>query len=89
MRILGVELHVPCESELTWLPQCAALGTIAGLVLLGITQGDPAVLLAEQACALTAGFLAAAGANLNAGWRGVAICLMCGLCSYGVVLGLL
>lgn len=89
MKFLAVDLRFPKISDLARLPLCFALGGIVGLALQAVTHGDAEGVIAEGMAALTAGFLAAAGANRDSGWRGAAICLMGALCCYGIVLALL
>lgn len=89
MQILGVKLHFPSNADLQLLPLCLIAGFSMGAALVKATHGPTDVALAMGACGVAAGFLCAAGANLDAGWRGAALCLAGAGASYVCTLSLL
>lgn len=89
MKVLGVELRFPSQSDLMLVPFCGLLGAVIGALLLRITHGSSTVAAAMAAAGICAGLLVSAGANLDAGWRGAAIALAGGLGSFGLALAIL
>lgn len=89
-RVFGVALHAPSEGDLPFIPICGMGGACVGSVIQHLSQGDVAGVVAMAAAGAATGLLAASGANLDAGWRGLTVALVGAgvafVLAYGVVL---
>lgn len=75
MRIFDVELRFPSQADLLYVPIAAAGGTYLGSLIQRQTEGSLAPVVGMAAAAGAATLLALSGADLDAGWRGVALTL--------------
>ena len=74
MKVFGVKLHFPSASDAMLLvPVGAVAGTLGGVLIQHITHGSPAPVLGLSAAGAVSAFLAMSGADLDSGWRGVAL----------------
>lgn len=88
MRILGVDLQLPSRSDLNLVPLFVVAGLLIGAAIHTMV-GGPTVFMKAMAVAGGAGaLLAAAGANLDHGWRGAAVCLLGAIASFYVTVAL-
>lgn len=85
MRIFDVELRFPSQADLLYVPFAAAGGTYLGSIIQRQTEGSLAPVAGMAAAAGVATFLALSGADLDAGWRGVALTLGGAVLSFALV----
>jgi hypothetical protein len=86
MKRFGLDLRFPSPSDVPWAVLCGLLGAAVGAFLVHLTRGPSAVVVAMTIAGICVGVLAAAGANLDAGWRGAAVAMVGGLASFAVAL---
>jgi hypothetical protein len=75
MRIFNVDLRFPSHTDLLFVPLAAAGGAYIGALIQQHTGGSVAPVVGMAAAAGFGTFLALSGADLDAGWRGVALTL--------------
>lgn len=75
MRIFNVELCFPNQADLLYVPLAVAGGAYLGSLIQRHTEGSLEPVAGMAAAAGAATFLALSGADLDAGWRGVALTL--------------
>lgn len=75
MRIFNIELRFPSQADLLYVPVAVAGGAYIGSLIQRHTEGALAPVTGLAAAAGVATFLALSGADLDAGWRGVALTL--------------
>jgi hypothetical protein len=86
MRILGVELRFPTQTELLLVPFVVAGSTYLGSLIQKTTAGSAAPVAGMAAAGGVAAFLILAGADFDAGWRGFALTFGASLLAFVVTM---
>lgn len=73
MRIWGVELRFPSQTELVLVPLALMGAAYIGSLIQKTTHGSTAPVAGLAFGGAMAAFMALSGANFDAGWRGVAL----------------
>ncbi|MFK4705635.1 hypothetical protein ABIC83_002474 [Roseateles asaccharophilus] len=82
MRIFGVQLRPLSTQDMMMLPFLGAGGAWVGIGIQHLTDGHFEPIVGIAAATVTMAVLAFAGANPDAGRRGVALCLSSGIVAF-------